>query len=128
MAKMRAGMRQMKAGKLQWKKQRTIRTTVRTVWSTVRSGTTTVAAGAWAGAGAVGCPTTTTFCGFKGGVSNNWGEPERAPHDREDWRRDVQYIYLSYIVPQLLLFCANISTFHKTRDKTRDSHVDKTCT
>ena len=23
----------------------------------------------------------------------HWGEPERAPHDREGWRRDVQYIY-----------------------------------
>ena len=26
------------------------------------------------------------------GSVNNWGEPERPPHDREDWRGDVQYI------------------------------------
>ena len=25
----------------------------------------------------------------------DWGEPERAPHKREVWCEDVQYIYLS---------------------------------
>ena len=46
---------------------------------------------------------------------DNWGEPERAPHEREVWCQDVQYI--------CMCVCVFISYVASRASAMREGHV-----